>query len=81
MAHSVLTFDIMLGDRFLCTMRHKYMECFGVNLEKIIGEIFERRPSLRQKHFTIATDEFNCEVLPEQGVVEIECDQRHLELV
>ena len=77
----VLFYDIMLGDRFLCTMRHKYLECFGVDLEKVIGEIFERRPSLRGKCFTIATDEFKCEVMPDQGVLEIECDQKHLELV
>ena len=64
MAKSTLIYDIMLGDRFLCTMRHRYLPCFPIDLEKIVREIFERRPSLQKKRFTIATDKFNWTVEP-----------------
>lgn len=68
MAMATLKYDIMLGDRFLCTMRHKYLPCFPLDLEKMIGEIFERRPSLRDKRFVIATDSGNWTVEPAGGL-------------
>jgi len=59
-----LFYDIYIGGRYDCTMRHRYLPCFGVDLENVIGEIFQKRPSLRTKRFTIATDEFKLDVSP-----------------
>ena len=59
-----LFYDIYIGGRYDCTMRHRYLPCFGVDLEKVVGEIFARRPSLRKKRFTIASDAFRLEVEP-----------------
>ena len=67
MGKSTLFYDIMVGGVFLCTMRYRYLPCFGIDMQDMINEIFERRPSLRQKRFTIATDDFNWTVEPMEG--------------
>jgi len=63
-ARKVLFYDIMMGGRFVCTMRHHYLPCFPLDLEKILSEIFEKRPSLQSKRFDIVSDEFSCTVEP-----------------
>ena len=53
-----------MGGRFVCTMRHYYLPCFTLDLKKILSEIYEKRPSLQNKRFSIVSDEFSCTVGP-----------------
>ena len=59
-----LFYDVMSGDRFVCTMRYDYLPCFGVKLEEIYAQLRAKRPSLRSKRFSIFIDEFQFEFEP-----------------
>lgn len=49
-----LIFDIMLNDRFVCTMRYKFCPLFPIVYEELIAFIETKRPSLRGKDYRIA---------------------------
>ncbi len=44
------TFDIMLGGRFICTLKYKYNPLFPIDFERFI---FGKRPELRNKDYKI----------------------------
>ena len=64
-----LFYDVMSGDRFVCTMRYDYLPCFGVKLEEIYAQLLAKRPSLRSKRFSIFIDEFQFDFEPAAGKI------------
>lgn len=48
-----LTFDVMLGDRYVCTMRYRYCPLFPVSAEELRKFVISKRPTLRDKDFRI----------------------------
>lgn len=49
----ILTFDVMLGDRYVCTMRYRYCSLFPVSAEELRKFVISKRPTLRDKDFRI----------------------------
>lgn len=47
------TFDIMLGGRFVCTLKYKYNPLFPIDFEDLERFIFGKRPELRNKDYKI----------------------------
>lgn len=48
-----LTFDIMLGDRYVCTLRYKYCPLFPIDTDELHEYVLRKRPTLRGKAFRI----------------------------
>lgn len=49
-----LKFDVMLDDRFVCTLRMPYLSIFVVTQKEIKKYVEKKRPSLKGKRYTIA---------------------------
>lgn len=49
-----LSFDVMLGERFVCTLEYKYCPAFRSTVEELEQFVIKKRPTLRNKRFTIA---------------------------
>ena len=47
-------FDVMLGDRYVCTMSYRYNPAFPLEDRELVDYVLSRRPSLRGKDFRIA---------------------------
>ena len=48
-----LTLDIMLGDRFVCTLRYKHNPAFILTIKELADFVVSKRPTLRNKPFRI----------------------------
>lgn len=48
-----LTFDVMLGDRYVCTLRYKYCPLFPIDTDELHNFVVSKRPTLRNKKFRI----------------------------
>lgn len=48
-----LTLDIMLGDRFVCTLRYKHNPAFILTIKELADLVVSKRPTLRNKPFRI----------------------------
>lgn len=48
-----LTFDVMLHDRYVCTMKYRYCPLFPIDAKKLEDYVTSRRPSLKGKPFRI----------------------------
>ncbi len=48
-----ILFDVMVGGRFVMQHKFRYCPLFKVDLNQIMEEILERRPSLRGKHIQL----------------------------
>lgn len=48
-----LTFDVMLHDRYVCTMKYRYCPLFPVDARELEDYVTSRRPSLKGKPFRI----------------------------
>ena len=48
-----LTFDVMLHDKFVCTLRYKYCPLFPSEERELRGFVVSKRPTLRGKDFRI----------------------------
>lgn len=47
-------FDVMLNDRWVCTLRYPYSPIFVLTVKELEDFVIEQRPSLKYKPFTIA---------------------------
>lgn len=62
-----LFYDIMIDGQYDSTMRYKYSPLFMLDVDDVICKTIEKRPSLKNKVFTIACDLFSTVVnLPEK---------------
>ena len=48
-----LILDIMLGDRFICTLRYKHNPAFILTIKELADFVVSKRPTLRDKPFRI----------------------------
>lgn len=48
-----LTFDVMLHDRYVCTMKYRYCPLFMIDVRELENYVTSRRPSLKGKPFRI----------------------------
>lgn len=48
-----LIFDVMLHDRFVCTLRYKYCPLFPIEERELHDFVVSKRPTLRNKPFRI----------------------------
>ena len=51
-----LHIDIMMGERFVCTLHYKYCPAFNIRYNDLKKFIEEKRPSLKGKEYTIEFD-------------------------
>jgi len=51
---TTLTFDVMLEDRFVCTLKMKYCPLFPLTEKEICDFIESKRPTLKGKKYHIA---------------------------
>ena len=49
----VVIFDVMCDGRFIMQHRHKWCPAFPINLEEVLKEVLERRPTLKGKHIEL----------------------------
>ena len=42
-----LTFDVMLGDRYVCTLKYKYCPLFPIDPDELQEFVISKRPTLR----------------------------------
>ena len=49
-----LIFDVMLNERFVCTLKYRFCPLFPITPEEIAKFVEEKRPSLRGKNYRIA---------------------------
>ena len=47
-------FDVMLNDRYVCTMRYRHLPVFAITEKEIVDYVISQRPSLKNKPFIIA---------------------------
>lgn len=47
------TFDVMLNDRYVCTMRYKYLPVFPIDIRDLSKFVESKRPSLKGKDYRI----------------------------
>ena len=52
-AMKTLIFDVMLHDRFVCTLRYKYCPLFPIEERELHDFVVSKRPTLRNKPFRI----------------------------
>lgn len=50
---TVLVFDVMLHDRYVCTLRYRYNPLFPLKEDQLSGFVLSKRPTLRGKLFRI----------------------------
>lgn len=50
----VLAFDVMLRDRFVCTMKYRYCPLFPLEIDELKKFIEDKHPSLKGKDYTIS---------------------------
>lgn len=48
-----ITFDVMYDGKFIMQHTHKWCPAFPIDLEKVVEEIYEKRPSLRGKYLEL----------------------------
>ena len=50
-----IVFDVMQGDKFICTMRMKHNKAFSLTADEIAEYAFSKRPTLRKRnvHFEL----------------------------
>lgn len=48
-----LTFDVMLGDRYVCTLHYEYCPLFPIEERELHDFVVNKRPTLRNKNFRI----------------------------
>lgn len=48
-----LTFDVMLGDRYVCTLKYRYCPLFPIYTDELHEFVVSKRPTLRNKEFII----------------------------
>ena len=48
-----LVFDVMLNERFVCTLKYKYCARFPIDCEDLIKFVLQKRPTLKGKDFRI----------------------------
>lgn len=48
-----LVFDVMLGGRFVCTLRYKYNPLFPIDYENLTKFVLSKRPTLKGKDYRI----------------------------
>lgn len=53
-ATHVLKFDVMLGDRYVCTLRYPYNPLFILRENELSDFVISKRPTLKGKDFRIA---------------------------
>lgn len=52
-AYKVMSFDVMSGDRFVCTLEYKYCPLFPVTVKELEDFVISKRPTLRGQKFKI----------------------------
>ncbi len=52
----VLFVDVMMGDRYIFTMRYNHCPAFKIDLQDVYNKVVERRPSLKGKRFDMYID-------------------------
>lgn len=52
--YQTLVFDVMLNDRYVCTMRYRHLSAFAITEKEIVDYVISQRPSLKDKPFIIA---------------------------
>lgn len=48
-----LVFDVMLHDRFVCTLKYRHNPAFPIDVEDLVKLVITKRPTLRNKDFKI----------------------------
>lgn len=48
-----LVFDVMLHDRFVCTLKYRSNPAFPIDVEDLSRLVISKRPTLRGKDFRI----------------------------
>lgn len=48
-----LIFDVMLGDRYVCTLHYEYCPLFPIEERELHDFVVSKRPTLRNKPFRI----------------------------
>lgn len=51
--NKALFLDIMLNNRFVCTLKYMYCLFFAIRYEALIKYVLDKRPSLKGKPFRI----------------------------
>ena len=51
--NKALFLDIMLNDRFVCTLKYMYCPLFMINYEDLLKFVLDKRPTLKGKPFRI----------------------------
>lgn len=51
--NKALFLNIMLNDRFVCTLKYMYCPLFAIRYEALIKFVLDKRPSLKGKPFRI----------------------------
>ncbi len=51
--NKALFLDIMLNNRFVCTLKYMYYPLFAIEYEELIKFVLDKRPSLKGKPFRI----------------------------
>ena len=49
-----LKFDVMLKDRFVCTLTYEFCPAFTLIEKELVDFVLSKRPSLKNKPFIIA---------------------------
>ena len=49
-----LIFDVMLNERFVCTLKYRFCPLFTITEEELAKFVVEKRPSLKGKNYKIA---------------------------
>lgn len=52
-AMKILTFDVMLRGRFVCTMKYRYCPLFPLEIDELKKFIEDKLPSLKGKGYNI----------------------------
>ena len=51
--NKALFLDIMLNNRFVCTLKYMYCPLFVIRKEELLKFVLDKRPSLKGKPFRI----------------------------
>lgn len=50
---NAIIFDVMYNDRFIMQYVYRWCPAFPIDLEKVVEEIYKKRPSLRGKYLEL----------------------------
>lgn len=50
----LLPFDVMLADRYVCTLRYPYCPLWPIEINDVAAFVEKKRPTLRGKPYRIA---------------------------